>query len=65
MLQKDREIAALKEQCQEGEHWKKQGEILQRQVDLLKIQHEREKRMVEDKLRELTSALAANQELTR
>ena len=61
----DREASLLREQIEDLQSLQRQNESMQITIDLMKAQFEREKRMVEDKIRELTAASAREVELKK
>jgi polyhydroxyalkanoate synthesis regulator protein len=62
---RDREASLLREQIEDLQSLQRQNESMQITIDLMKAQFEREKRMVEDKIRELTAASAREVELKK
>ena len=62
---RDREASLLREQIEDLQSLQRQNESMQITIDLMKAQFEREKRMVEDKIRELTAASAREVEVKK
>ena len=62
---RDREASLLRDQIEDLQSLQRQNESMQITIDLMKAQFEREKRMVEDKIRELTAASAREVELKK
>ena len=63
--QKDKEITELREQVEDLLSVQRQNQNMQVTIDLLKAQFEREKRMVEDKVREVTAGVAREVDLRK
>jgi len=62
---RDREASLLRDQIEDLQSIQRQNESMQITIDLMKAQFEREKRMVEDKIRELTAASAREVEVKK
>ena len=62
---RDREASLLRDQIEDLQSLQRQNESMQITIDLMKAQFEREKRMVEDKIRELTAASAREVEVKK
>jgi len=62
---RDREASLLREQIEDLQSLQRQNESMQITIDLMKAQLEREKRMVEEKVREATAGSAREVEMKR